>query len=137
MGRKPKKTETEKLEKVREASRNLAEAAAGVLRAGRGADQFIVRLPAGMRDAIKSLADQNNRSMNAEISFALAVHLAQWRVGPASEELRIRLEHRMKEPDVPDPELMRSIARYLELLANPKMMERIGFVLPHPEKGKS
>ena len=30
-------------------------------------DQFIVRLPDGMRDRIKAEADANNRSMNAEI----------------------------------------------------------------------
>src|SRR5680860_666458 len=30
-------------------------------------DQFIVRLPDGMRDRIKAAADANNRSMNAEI----------------------------------------------------------------------
>jgi hypothetical protein len=34
-------------------------------------DQFIVRFPDGMRDKIKELADQNNRSMNAEIVLAL------------------------------------------------------------------
>ena len=34
-------------------------------------DQFIVRLPDGMRDRIKLAADANNRSMNAEIVAAL------------------------------------------------------------------
>ena len=33
----------------------------------RTADQFVVRLPDGMRDRIAELAKQNNRSMNAEI----------------------------------------------------------------------
>ena len=36
-------------------------------RPGRGADQFIVRFPEGMRDKIKKAADENGRSMNAEI----------------------------------------------------------------------
>jgi hypothetical protein len=30
-------------------------------------DQFILRLPAGMRDHLKSLAATNRRSMNAEL----------------------------------------------------------------------
>ncbi|WJS83534.1 Arc family DNA-binding protein [Paracoccus sp. TOH] len=34
-------------------------------------DQFIVRLPDGMRDRIKAAAETNNRSMNAEIVAAL------------------------------------------------------------------
>jgi hypothetical protein len=34
-------------------------------------DQFIVRLPDGMRDRIKSAADKNGRSMNAEIVATL------------------------------------------------------------------
>jgi hypothetical protein len=35
-------------------------------------DQFIVRLPFGLRDALKRLADENNRSMNSEL-----IHLLQ------------------------------------------------------------
>ena len=34
-------------------------------------DQFVVRLPDGMRERIKAAADANNRSMNAEIVAAL------------------------------------------------------------------
>ena len=34
-------------------------------------DQFVVRLPDGMRDRIKLAADANNRSMNAEIVAAV------------------------------------------------------------------
>lgn len=34
-------------------------------------DQFIVRLPDGMRDRIKAAADSNNRSMNAEVVATL------------------------------------------------------------------
>lgn len=34
-------------------------------------DQFVVRLPDGMRDRIKAAAEHNNRSMNAEIVMAL------------------------------------------------------------------
>lgn len=35
-------------------------------------DRFIVRLPDGMRDALKAEAEKNNRSMNAEIVARLA-----------------------------------------------------------------
>lgn len=34
-------------------------------------DQFMLRLPKGMRDRIKAEAEKNNRSMNAEIIFRL------------------------------------------------------------------
>ena len=34
-------------------------------------DQFVVRLPDGMRDRIKAAAEANNRSMNAEIVATL------------------------------------------------------------------
>jgi len=33
----------------------------------RSADQFVVRLPEGLRDTLKARAASNNRSMNAEI----------------------------------------------------------------------
>jgi predicted DNA-binding protein len=38
-------------------------------------DQFVVRLPAGMRDRIAAVAANNGRSMNAEIVKALEKHL--------------------------------------------------------------
>jgi hypothetical protein len=34
-------------------------------------DQFNLRLPEGMRDFVRSEAEKNNRSMNAEIIFQL------------------------------------------------------------------
>ena len=37
-------------------------------------DQFIVRLPDGMREQIKAEAEANHRSMNAEIVAALEAH---------------------------------------------------------------
>jgi predicted DNA-binding protein len=40
-------------------------------KAGRGSDQFMLRLPEGMRDRIKLFADRNSRSMNAEIVATL------------------------------------------------------------------
>ena len=37
----------------------------------RDSDKFMLRLPDGMREAIKAAADANHRSMNAEIVAAL------------------------------------------------------------------
>jgi Arc-like DNA binding domain len=45
-------------------------------RPGRGADQFIVRMPAGMRGAFAQLAAKRGRSMNAEVVVALTQHIA-------------------------------------------------------------
>lgn len=42
----------------------------------RGADQFNLRLPDGMRDQIKAAADQSGRSMNAEIISRLEASFA-------------------------------------------------------------
>ncbi|MDR7146179.1 Arc family DNA-binding protein [Rhizobium sp. BE258] len=39
--------------------------------ASRGADQFVVRLPEGLRDQVKQSADRNLRSMNSEIIYHL------------------------------------------------------------------
>ena len=43
---------------------------------GRGSDQFPLRLPDGMRDAIKAAADISGRSMNVEIVSRLEASLA-------------------------------------------------------------
>ena len=40
--------------------------------AGRGDDQFLVRLPGELRERIKSKAKENLRSMNSEIIFQLS-----------------------------------------------------------------
>lgn len=40
-------------------------------KAGRGSEQFVLRLPDGMRDRVKQLADEHGRSMNSEIVSAL------------------------------------------------------------------
>lgn len=41
------------------------------LRVARGSEQFQLRLPDGLRHRIKSVADENGRSMNTEIVVAL------------------------------------------------------------------
>lgn len=47
-------------------------------------DQYMVRFPDGMRDKLKALADENGRSMNAEIVARLDVSL---REVPRSDQL--------------------------------------------------
>ena len=39
-------------------------------------DQFIVRMPPGMRDTFAKLAEEHGRSMNAEVVTALANYIA-------------------------------------------------------------
>lgn len=64
----------------------------------RTADQFVVRLPDGMRDKLKDAAESNNRSANAEI----VVRLEQSFEGmpePAMQSLLARLEHQLAEAE--------------------------------------
>jgi plasmid stability protein len=65
-----------------------------VKRAGRDSDQFMVRLPDGMREALAELAARNGRSMNAEIVHALAVHFAN-EASPTESQLSA-IETRIK-----------------------------------------
>ena len=44
-------------------------------RPGRDSDQFIVRLPGGMRDRISAMAARQGRSMNSEVVDALEKHI--------------------------------------------------------------
>lgn len=44
-------------------------------RAPQNQDKYVLRLPDGMREAVKQLAETNRRSMNAEIIAALEMHL--------------------------------------------------------------
>jgi hypothetical protein len=43
--------------------------------AARDADQYMLRLPPGMRDAVANLAESNGRSINTEIVAAIEQHL--------------------------------------------------------------
>jgi hypothetical protein len=44
-------------------------------RAGRGSDQYMIRFPDGLRDAIAKRAAENGRSMNTEIIAAIEQYL--------------------------------------------------------------
>ena len=68
--------------------------------ASRKLDQFVVRLPDGMRDEIFEAAKKNNRSMNAEIVARLSESVIGKATNPATDairqplaELLIKVEH--------------------------------------------
>lgn len=57
----------------------------------RSADQFVVRLPEGLRDALKTRAASNNRSMNAEIVAILGAAIGdESPLGAASVETLLK-----------------------------------------------
>ena len=64
-------------------------------------DKFIARLPDGLRERLKTVAERNKRSMNAELVQALEYHLG-------SEEHAVRFaaaqETWLKDPDYAPPE---------------------------------
>jgi plasmid stability protein len=64
-------------------------------------DKFIARLPDGLRERLKTVADRNKRSMNAELVQALEFHLG-------SEEHEVEFEAAreawLKDPDFIPPE---------------------------------
>jgi predicted DNA-binding protein len=49
----------------------VQKAAESTAPAGRGADQFMVRFPAGVRERLAEMASNNGRSMNAEVIAAV------------------------------------------------------------------
>ena len=53
----------------------MAKSKATVKQARRGADQYMVRFPEGLRDRLAKIAAANGRSMNTEIVAALQNHL--------------------------------------------------------------
>jgi plasmid stability protein len=64
-------------------------------------DKFIARLPDGLRERLKTVAERNKRSMNAELVQALEYHLG-------SEEHAVEFaaaqEAWLKDPDYVPPE---------------------------------
>lgn len=62
-------------------------------RPGRGADQFPLRLPDGLRERIKMYADYKGRSMNAEILRVLEREFPEpWEMGGRVSKLMAMLE---------------------------------------------
>lgn len=56
-------------------------------------DQYLVRMPGGMRDRIKAAAEASNRSMNAEIVARLEASFSE----PVSQSEMAILIHDLKE----------------------------------------
>jgi plasmid stability protein len=51
----------------------------------RGSEQFVVRMPDGMRDKLRAEADKNGRSMNAEIIARLEASFRSTPLGTDDE----------------------------------------------------
>jgi hypothetical protein len=84
-------------------------------KAGRGSDQFVVRLPDGMRDQLKAEAEANQRSMNAEIVARLEESFH-----PPERNLYLRLEilpQGTENLDVSLAEFLRSFSSTLRTTA--------------------
>lgn len=80
-------------------------------RPGRGADQFIVRFPDGMRDKIKAAADTKGRSMNAEIITRLEASLAGAAGGPGAIDQIFgqAIQGLLSRPEPPSPKIMKRL----------------------------
>lgn len=76
---------------------------------GRASDQFPLRLPDGMRDRIKSAAEANNRSMNAEIVATLEEKYP----APAAKAEDIAREYREIAMLALDPDTPQSVSKTL------------------------
>ncbi|AWC25622.1 MULTISPECIES: Arc family DNA-binding protein [Aminobacter] len=67
---------------------------------GRGSEQFMVRLPDGMREALKADAEASGRSMNAEIVARLEEHPGLLRMAQQLQYCsmeRVRLEQELAD----------------------------------------
>jgi hypothetical protein len=88
-------------------------------RAGRGSDQFMVRLPDGMRDFIAEMAEKNGRSMNAEIVNALAHQAARAEFRPIppsmAEIMNDVIAERIRKGETQNA--LREVGRKLEAIA--------------------
>lgn len=86
-------------------------------------DQFMVRLPEGIREQIKAVADAHGRSMNAEIVFALERHLQlqvrqEWPATPDYFRTSVSLGSLSNEPESLDAERIRAGAGAVIRLMN-------------------
>jgi hypothetical protein len=69
-------------------------------------EKFVVRLPAGLREQIKQLSDQNHRSMNCEIVTVLESYIRQQFV---EQMIEINSDNPSIQPQVTDIELQRRL----------------------------
>ncbi|MBS1166444.1 MAG: arc-like binding domain protein [Proteobacteria bacterium] len=94
-------------------------------KAGRGSDQFVVRLPEGMREQIKAYADKSGRSMNQEIVRVLDEHFPS---PPDYDDILDAIEKLIvHDPNLGDGESRRKIWTILdELLLKLSVLEQTG-----------
>jgi predicted DNA-binding protein len=74
-------------------------------KAGRGAEQFMLRLPDGMRDRIRAYADDTDVSMNQAIVDALEEHFPS---PPTDDDIMDDISRILTL----DPQLLKPLARY-------------------------
>lgn len=67
-------------------------------RAPQLADKFVLRLPDGMRAQIAARAKENNRSMNAEIVFRLALSLEPGHMGSTNDAQAAAIAEKLAAP---------------------------------------
>jgi hypothetical protein len=87
---------------------------------GRGSDQFMLRLPDGMRDAVARMAEDRRRSMNAEIVSALVHHIVRYSPGTplpveVVEDLNEALADKIREGEF--QRTVRDMGHKLEFIA--------------------
>ncbi|MBO9108729.1 Arc family DNA-binding protein [Agrobacterium sp. S2/73] len=81
----------------------------------RDANRFIIRMPEGLRDRIKAVAEQNNRSMNAEIVGTLQSYYPERMTLP---DLRDYLRDLTSSyVDSPSGEILEEIISMVELVS--------------------
>lgn len=101
----------------------MTKKAAKTTKAGRGSDQFVLRLPPGMRDAIAHEAEKAGRSMNAEIVGRLAFSFEEILSNEGMVQVSKRLE---------------ATAEALEyLLFDVRDMDLDAFIVDQRAKGKN
>jgi hypothetical protein len=88
-----------------------------VKKPGRGSEQFVLRLPEGMRDQIKASAEDSGRSMNQEIITVLEEYFPS---PPTDDEIIHDIKHILSL----DPDLTASMNRHNLQAALTALLER-------------
>ena len=98
---------------------------------GRGAEQYTVRMPDGLRDRIKTFAELNNRSMNAEIISTLELAYPA-PVDPTAMRELVMLLSSFNPKTAEDSELLSTVAhKLMHYMNDDEMAELIASVKAH------
>ncbi len=105
------------------------------------ADKFMLRMPEGMRDRLKAAAEENNRSMNAEIVSRLQQSLdGNLSNAQAQSEIEKILERMAANISIKTTS--RTLAAVIqsgysaEELSNKKAIEKLASIIFSPEEGE-